>query len=481
MTETITGLHLSPLEVLTVLGSTALVLGRWLRSGARRTVRIVAAAVFLPAALWLLMSGLRWHMVPVLTVGAGALLSAAVARWRRHTGRPVWRARWWLAGPGSVTGLALIAVGPAAAWALPVPAFPQPSGPSAVGSRVLEWTDPDRPEAATADSADRRSLVVQLWYPANATAPHPPRAQYLGRTQSEARTVSDALAAYLGVPGFLLHNLPRARSHSVPDAAVAGGRFPVVLFSPGLGGVRTQNTAWAEELASHGYVVVGVDHPYDSAAVVFADGRTVHTRVAATGDQEEDQRRAVGWTAVRAADLSFVLTQLGRLDRGEIAGAFAGRLDTDRAAATGHSLGGAAALQAARQDRRFAAAIDLDGFPRDPEPQPFHQPVLAITHAVGGRDRDYLAELAEVLQHSTATSYRLTVPGTAHVTFTDAPLYLPPVPAVVGSVNRNDGLRITVATCAAFLDATLRGRPGDLPRLLSGYGELTVFRPDGNR
>jgi predicted dienelactone hydrolase len=45
----------------------------------------------------------------------------------------------------------------------------------------------------------------------------------------------------------------------------------VVLFSPGLAGVRSQNTAWAQELASHGYVVVALDHPYDSAAL--ADGR----------------------------------------------------------------------------------------------------------------------------------------------------------------------------------------------------------------
>ena len=47
----------------------------------------------------------------------------------------------------------------------------------------------------------------------------------------------------------------------------------MVLFSPGLAGVRSQNTAWAQELASHGYVVVALDHPYDSAAVVLADGR----------------------------------------------------------------------------------------------------------------------------------------------------------------------------------------------------------------
>jgi alpha-beta hydrolase superfamily lysophospholipase len=100
--------------------------------------------------------------------------------------------------------------------------------------------------------------------------------------------------------------VPRAHTRSVPGAAVAdgGGRFRVVVFSPGLGGVRTQRTAWAEELASRGYVVVALDHPYDSAAVVLADGRTIHTKVAATGDPDNDEKLVAGWTRVRAADLS---------------------------------------------------------------------------------------------------------------------------------------------------------------------------------
>ncbi|MCE0446893.1 hypothetical protein LT493_27010 [Streptomyces tricolor] len=46
-----------------------------------------------------------------------------------------------------------------------------------------------------------------------------------------------------------------------------------MLFSPGLGGVRTQYRLGGGT-ASHGYVVAGLDHPYDSAAVVLADGRT---------------------------------------------------------------------------------------------------------------------------------------------------------------------------------------------------------------
>lgn len=166
------------------------------------------------------------------------------------------------------------------------------------------------------------------------------------------------------------------------------------------------------------------------------------------------------------------------MDREEADGTLAGRLDTGRVAVAGHSIGGAAALQAARQDRRFDAVIDLDGFPHGPTGGHLGQPVLALTQEIGpGTDPDYLPRLTRVLELGAATNYRLTVPGTAHLTFTDAPLYLPPVPGVVGSLGRTEGHRITAAASLSFLDATLRGAPTDLPTALAAHGEVTVHRP----
>ncbi|MER6159543.1 hypothetical protein ABT147_29005 [Streptomyces sp. NPDC001868] len=484
VTHIITGPHMSPLEILALLGAVALVVARWLPAAVRPRVTIAAGAVFVLSAIALSVVGIRWQMLPVLAGAAFALPFALSPLLRRRTGRPTRRARWWLALPGSAACVGLIATGPAAAWAFPVPVFTEPSGDFAVGTRVLQWTDPNRPETATADPDDRRTVVVQLWYPARKSPAGARRAQYLGRTEHEARTVSQALARYTGLPGFLVDGVPRAHSHAVFDAPVArdGGRFPVVLFSPGLGGVRTQNTAWAEELAGDGYVVAALDHPYDSAAVVLTDGRTINTKIASTGDDDEDDERAAETTGVRAADLSFVLTQLGHLDRGEIAGPLTGRLDTGRVAVTGHSLGGGAALQAARQDRRFDAVIDLDGYPRDPDPRPYHQPALALTQAITpDTDPRYMPRLTKVLKLSTATSYRLTVPGAAHLTFTDAPLYLPPVPSLVGSLGRTESPRVTAAATLAFLDATLRHKPGDLADALSTHGNLSVYQPGNSR
>ncbi|MEU1286761.1 hypothetical protein [Kitasatospora sp. NPDC005856] len=477
---------MSPLEILALLGAVALVVARWLPAAARPRVTVAAAAVLVPSAIVLGVVGVRWQLLPVLAGAAFALpfALAPLLRGRRRTGRPAWRARWWLALPGSVACAGLIAAGPVAAWAFPVPVFPEPSGEFAVGTRVAQWTDPRRPETFTADPNDQRTVVVQLWYPAQKSPEGARRAQYLGRTEQEARTVSEALARGVGLPGFLVDGVPRARSRSVFDAPVAagGGRFPVVLFSPGSGGVRTQNTAWAEELASHGYVVAALDHPYDSAAVVLADGRTVTSETSSSGDPDKDEELAAGWTAVRAADLGFVLTRLDSEDRGENPGPLTGRLDTGRVAASGHSMGGAAALQAARQDRRFGAVVDLDGYPHGPASPALGQPTLALTQAITpATDPRYLPRLTEALRASSATNYRLTIPGAAHLTFMDGPLYLPPVPSIVGSLGRTESPRVVAAATLAFLDAVLRDGSGDPAGALSAYGDLTVHHPGDSR
>ncbi|MFE2280612.1 alpha/beta hydrolase family protein [Streptomyces sp. NPDC059454] len=484
VTEIIPQLYMSPLEFTALLGAVAMVVARWLPPAARPGLTTAVGAVFTLSAIALSVAGIRWQMLPVLTGAVLALPFAVSPLLRRRSGRSAWRARWWLALPGSAACVGLIATGPVAAWAFPVPAFPEPSGDFAVGTRVVQWTDPRRPESFTADPHDRRTVVVQLWYPAQRSPSGTRRAPYLGRTEHEARTVSDALARYAGLPGFLVDGVPRARTHSVFNAPVAGGggRFPIVLFSPGAGGVRTQNTAWAEELASHGYVIAALDHPYDSAAVVLADGRTINTELTSTDDRDKGDELAAGWTAVRAADLGFVLTRLEQLGRGEITDPLTGHLDTDRVAVTGHSMGGAAALQAARQDRRFGAVIDLDGYPHGPVSPSLQQPTLALTQAITPEtDQRYLPRLTKALKLNTATSYRLTIPDAAHLTFMDGPLYLPPVPSMVGSLGRAESPRAVAVPTLAFLDATLRHKPGDLAGVLSAHGDLSVHRPGDGR
>jgi hypothetical protein len=62
---------------------------------------------------------------------------------------------------------------------------------------------------------------------------------------------------------------------SVPDANTTH-KYPLVIFSPGLTASRLLYGAQARALASYGYAVITVDHPYDATVVEFPDGTIVN-------------------------------------------------------------------------------------------------------------------------------------------------------------------------------------------------------------
>ncbi|MEU5157422.1 hypothetical protein [Glycomyces sp. NPDC021274] len=465
MTEPVPGLSMSPLEILAVLGAIAVVIARWLPPRARRPVLYSGAAAVAVAGVVLAVVGLRWQLVSVLAVTA-LVLAVAVARRRRG------RMRRRFAVPGTAVCLLVLAATPVATWALPVPVYPEPTGEHAVGTAVFEWTDESRAEPFTEDPDDHRTVVVQLWYPADA-AEDAERAIGGRPTLEESQAITQASAELFGIPGFLLADAAAAPSHAVFDAPVAAGseRYPVIVFSPALSATRTANTVLAEEWAGHGYIVATLDHPYD-AAMTYVDSEPVHSRnVLDTTDEAEIAVINRTNIETRSADLSFVLTRLESLPAD-----LAQRIDTGRAAVAGHSRGAAAALAALAADPRFDAAVHIDGG-LEPTllPGPFTQPALSITSPISAdQNPDYLPTLDAALALGANETYRLELPDSGHFSFVDAALYFPPVPSVVGTIGRTEGLRATADATISFLDATLRGQSIDLPAALEQHGDLAV-------
>src|SRR5580698_4499441 len=229
------------------------------------------------------------------------------------------------------------------------PRLPEPTGPGAVGIASLWLTDTSRPDP-WAPGVTARELMVSLWYPA--TSSDGRRAQYMTPAESELQLTSR------GITGVRPDVLSKVRTNAAVDATPAGhqGGHPLVVLSPGFTNPRSALTALAEDLASHGYVVAGIDHTYESFATAFPDGR-----VTAALAREAPRRGPGFWEKVvagRAADVSFVL--------GELTGAYrawpaAGLIDPSRIAMAGHSAGGAAAIAAMLADPRIRAGIDMDG------------------------------------------------------------------------------------------------------------------------
>lgn len=401
----------------------------------RRRPVLLAGSATAVAVGWLALavSGPRWMIVPLGLAVAGTAATVLLRLRSASRGTRTRPEARWSTGLTSLATVVSAVVAGGAAWALPTLELPPPSGPFGVGTSTLQW-DTGRPELLTADPGDTRVLVAQLWYPTEAEG--------VGRPYLESPAVADAVAARVGLPGFLLDGVHRGTTNAVADAPRATGAFPLVLFSPGLGGVRTQNSAWAEDLASHGYVVAAIDHPHDSAAVVLEDGTLVTSTLRATGDDEADQRAADDLASMRADDL------VATLDRLEEDG-----VDVGRVATAGHSLGGAAALLAASRDRRVDAVVNLDGLPRGGRPT---VPVLAVVAGEGtgsaASDERYDEALSEVLG---ACGTRVVVEGAQHLSFTDAALFLPPLPSLIGSGGRTAGIDAAARATRLFLESAL--------------------------
>jgi dienelactone hydrolase len=158
------------------------------------------------------------------------------------------------------------------------------------------------------------------------------------------------------------------RTHSMSDAKISDQQpsYPVIVMRAGLSGLVAGYTSLAEDLASHGYVVVGFDAPYRSSVVVSPDGRVIERAPQNNLDDldgPEQEQRALELVQAWSADIGFALDQLARLNESDLSGKFLGRLDLQRVGVFGHSLGGATALQFCHDDGRCKAGIDVDGAP----------------------------------------------------------------------------------------------------------------------
>jgi predicted dienelactone hydrolase len=242
--------------------------------------------------------------------------------------------------------------------------LPAPTGSYAVGRATFVWGN--APPDSLRPQDPRRELVVWIWYPA-ASQPDAQKVEYLPAAwRSAIENLSGVILSQL-----LTRDLARVQAHSLRDAPVSPQQptYPVVLLRGGGAAPTTDYTSLAEDLASHGYVVVGFDAPYRSWVVVYPDGRVIprsnENHLDLVGGPQADalaERLALGW----AADCRFVLDRLEQLNKADSNGPLQGRLDLQRVGMFGHSLGGATSLLFTQNDRRCQAGIDVDGAPLGP-------------------------------------------------------------------------------------------------------------------
>lgn len=339
--------------------------------------------------------------------------------------------------------------------------LPPPSGHFDVGTTALHLVDHTRLDPF-ATTPQPREVMARAWYPAR-PVPGAPRARYLSPA---AAAVFEADG---GFPAGLIANMRLDAYQDAPPHPRRRG-FPVIVFSPGLGLTGSSATAVVTDLASHGYVVVTLDHPYDSLVVEFPDGRLVLRSIPEDGDPSVKAR----WVATRAADARFVV---GRLDDrlGPVA-------DLSRLAMFGHSIGGATTAQVLGDDHRFRAGINLDGSVYEPAASnPLHRPFMLVGGDYHHRGNDHT--WASLWACLTGWRRDLGVTGMGHVDFTDYRPFMDQLggtagfpPEVFGSLDGARALDVTRAYVRAFFDRHLSGRDGQLVERPSPHFPEVTFR-----
>ncbi|MDH2428900.1 alpha/beta hydrolase [Sphaerisporangium sp. TRM90804] len=320
--------------------------------------------------------------------------------------------------------------------------LPTPTGPRPVGTTVLHLTDTSRPDPWDLD-ADARELKVTLWYPAKRG--DGPRAPYMTPKESELVLKGSRIT---GAP---YDTLSKTHTNAVEDAAPEGKRFPLVVLSPGFTKPVSTLTSLAEDLASRGYVVAGIDHTHESYATTLSDGRVAECLAC---DSDTDPGFGPRVVQGRAADVSFVLDRLPSEWDGS------GSIDRSRVAMVGQSIGGAGAVAAMLKDSRVRAGIDMDGttYARMPK-SGFTGPFMFLgtpQHVPGGRDTSWDRDWKRL----TGWKRWLVVTGTDHQSFTDLPLLAGAlgIRLAPGALAATRSAELTRTYVAAFLDQHLKSR-----------------------
>lgn len=204
-------------------------------------------------------------------------------------------------------------------------------------------------------------------------------------------TLATTLAESFYLPGWVVDYFRLVKMDAVEDAPVAdpprvltkqksretdndanetethcettsGPGFPVVLFSHSFTGVKEQNSALLQEIASWGHIVVAVDHPHDAALVLYPDGSTADFR---GYDMPKESEPRNWWrfrhehARWRALDLAHALERTVELSYDE-SSPLRGKIDLSRISCIGHSFGGAAAVMLAQMDPRITSVVALD-------------------------------------------------------------------------------------------------------------------------
>jgi predicted dienelactone hydrolase len=363
--------------------------------------------------------------------------------------------------------------------------LPWPTGSYAVGRTTFDWVDSTRIDPLATKPGVRRELTVWIWYPASYKKTYP-TAEYLPVNWRKALARKQGFI----MSNFFTRNLSKVHSHSVtnPELSKEQVKYPVVFLKSGIGTLATDYTTLAEDLASHGYIVVGNDSPYSTFIVVYPDGRinwkTTRGNPGETGSSIPDRTHLAN-TLIRiwSDDTKFMLTELEKINT-DSKNRFYGKINLKSVGIFGHSFGGATAAQFCHDDPRCKAGIDMDGAPFGTVVLTgFKKPFMFLLASHEGESDpmsiQIKANIRGIYNSLPKSRVLIFLHGAKHFNFTDMALTKEKVifrlVGATGPIGGRHGLEVEAGCVRTFFDVYLKGQPvTNIMSLATQYPEVKI-------
>jgi dienelactone hydrolase len=334
--------------------------------------------------------------------------------------------------------------------------LPKPTGKYKVGTVVHYWVDEKREEQWTKVQGDFRRLIVQIWYPSDKA-----NEKYKAPYVFDLEKLRKSIEKYRDNAGSVQTSASIGVSLSTAEK-----KYPVIIFSHGMNSSRFTYTAICQELASQGYVVAAIDHPYWGPGSAFPDGKLVAIEEGIIGrdklsPDDLDRIMQEGIT-VMAADQAFVVERLAELNKTD-AKLFKNRLNLSQIGSMGHSMGGMAATRACLEYTAFKACLSLDGpnYFLNMMPEPSPKPFLLLLNSEWGRKAP--PRIKKSYLEAWADPAVAIINGTKHNSYSDFYLISPPE-SQKAPLEPLKAHRIICASIVSFLARHLKQQPVTEPQ-----------------
>ena len=449
--------------------------------GKKLSLRIgLIGAGIIFSSINLLLNGYRWQMVPVY-VFLLVLFLIEIIKGKSVVNNKGLRISFGILGFLLFTGCLFFP------FVLPVVDLPEPTGEYAVGTASFRLKDENREEIFSENPDDVRNILISAWYPANVDVDEKPITYW-----DNEGVIGEAFSLSAEIGTFWYSHLSNVKTNSYRNATISSDEstYPVLIYSHSFVGLNTENTMLFEELASQGYIVLSVAHPYESVILLFPDGEQIYTDYeyinqlydsngetevalynefenAQTVDEKQEILRQIlsvdevstHMMHERTKDVLYLLDQLENVNNDSI---FQTRMDIENIGVFGWSFGGATALDVCIIDDRCKAVIDIDGWPYGEEFNSdivLNKPLLVINSESYDESESIIGDM--VFNRSQNDAYQVKISGAEHNNFWDFPLFFEVYQyfGYWGPIDAERLLEIENMFIGGFFDQYLKEKP----------------------